>query len=421
MKKALLRIVRNDILLLLGGSILGLTALLLVFLLPLGPMQTHVYWSLGMIEKEFTDEVLVDGYPSTMTGNFTDCLMLEHAVYRSENHGLLEQVLHMYRGESCEEGGWWPGQSLRDYLEGVSQPREASYARYWHGYLVILKPLLLLTSVNTLRLLNSAIQLLLIGCVIVGLCRRDASQLAMGFLLSLPFLFWVSTYASLSLSICFYIMVLSLLIQLKWDSRLASKGLYGEFFLTIGMATSYFDFLTYPLVTLVFPLTLSLYLHGGDLGRRMRAVLGYSAQWFVGYMGLWASKWVLTDLLTGSSAIRDALNTLHTRTYCAEGHSRIDGFVSVIGKNIQPYGNWCFIGLVVIGLALLLRGVVRKEIKGRKPVEFIPFILLALYPLIWFFVTQNHSEQHWQFTCRIFACSVFAVYAACAERRSMPQ
>ena len=238
--KNLLRTIRNDLLLVLAGTFLGLAVLLLVHLLPLKPMQDHVYWSLPMIEKEFEDEVIVEGYRSTLTGNFTDCLMLEHAVYQAEGHSLLEQVLHMYRAESYEsEGGWWPGHSLKDYLENTPQPREVQYARYWHGYLVILKPLLLLTSFNTIRLLNSALQLLLAGCVVMGFCRRDAMPLAMGFLLSLPFLFFVSTYASLSLSICFYVMTISLLAQLGLDPLLVRKGMYGQFFLVVGMATSY--------------------------------------------------------------------------------------------------------------------------------------------------------------------------------------
>lgn len=269
--KNLLRTIRNDLLLVLAGTFLGLAVLLLVHLLPLKPMQDHVYWSLPMIEKEFEDEVIVEGYRSTLTGNFTDCLMLEHAVYQAEGHSLLEQVLHMYRAESYEsEGGWWPGHSLKDYLENTPQPREVQYARYWHGYLVILKPLLLLTSFNTIRLLNSALQLLLAGCVVMGFCRRDAMPLAMGFLLSLPFLFFVSTYASLSLSICFYVMTISLLAQLGLDPLLVRKGMYGQFFLVVGMATSYFDFLTYPLVTLGFPLCVFLYLHGRETGAAIR-------------------------------------------------------------------------------------------------------------------------------------------------------
>lgn len=157
------------IIVLLAGVMLGFAALLLVHLLPCAPMREHIYWSMEMIEKEFEDEVLIDGYPSTMTGNFTDCLMLEHAVYSSGQHSVLEQALLMYRSESHgtaaegEEDGWWPGHSLRDYLTGIPQPREVSYPRYWHGYLVFLKPLLLFTSFSTIRLLQAAVQLILAG------------------------------------------------------------------------------------------------------------------------------------------------------------------------------------------------------------------------------------------------------------------
>ncbi len=390
--------------------------MLLVHLLPVRLMQEHVYWSLPMIEKEFEDEVVVTGYRSTLTGNFTDCLMLEYAVYEPRNHSVLEQVLHMYRSESCgSEGGWWPGRSLKDYLGNIPQPREVEYARYWHGYLVVLKPLLLLTSFNTIRLLNSALQLLLVGCVVMAFCRKNAMPLAKGFLLSIPFMFFVSTYASLSLSVCFYIMTFSLLIQVKFDSYFCERNWYAFFFLIVGMAASYFDLLTYPLVTLVFPLCVYLYLHGESIGCSLQRVCQYSFQWFAGYIGLWASKWVLADWLTGSSIIQDAVNTLITRTGSAAGYSRITGFINVLQKNIRPYGNWCYVIFTGIALVMLLSRIPRQRIPLKSFHKVVPYMFLALYPLFWFFVTQNHSEQHWQFTCRIFACSVFAAYVGCEE------
>ena len=148
MKKGIKTIILNAIVLVIG-SVLGLLALIAVHMLPVQTMQENVFWSLGMIEKEFTDEVLIDGYNATLTGNFTDCLMLEHAVYSNDEHTVLEQVLNMYRAETyydeAYEDGWWPGRSLWDYLYGIEQPREVTYGRYWHGYLVILKPLLYLS------------------------------------------------------------------------------------------------------------------------------------------------------------------------------------------------------------------------------------------------------------------------------------
>lgn len=393
-----------------AGAAVGLAALLLVHLLPVEPIREHIYGSLGMIEKEFTDEKIVEGFEATLTGNFTDCIMLEHAVYESEDHSLLEQALHMYRGETCSTEEWWPGYSLKDYLEGVPQPREVDYARYWHGYLLILKPLLSVTSVNTIRLLNSAMQLFAVGCVVIGFCKKKEYLLAEGFLISIPFLYFISTYASLSLSVCLYIMLIGIGIQLRFDDVLKKKNIYHIFFLAIGMATAYFDFLTYPLITLTYPLCVYLYLHDRGLAGNVRKMICYSVQWLGGYLGLWASKWILTDLLTGNSTIKDALGTLMVRTHSAEGYSRSGGFLWVVIKNIKAYGNWCYVILAIIMLLIIVR-----RISAVQPSRGISFFLVMLYPFVWFFVTQNHSEQHWQFTCRILAGGVFAGFMGCLK------
>lgn len=406
--------IKNHIVLFLLVPILGLLALLLVHMLPTDPMRENVYWSIDMIEEEFTDELLINGYKTTLTGNFTDSLMLQYAVYSNDEHSALEQVLHMYRKESYYDesnpDGWWPGHSLKDYLENIPQPREVEYSRYWHGYLVLLKPLLLLTSFNTIRLLNSALQLIAIGFVIMSLCKRNAYPIAKAFVISLPFLFFVSTYASLSLSICLYLMTVALLFQLRWADWLNEKKLYGEFFLLVGMATSFFDLLTYPLITLAYPLCVYLYFHGSDLLNSFKKIIKNSAEWFMGYIGMWAAKWLLTDLLTDSTTIKDAIDTILTRTQGVESTSRLGGLFEVTALNLQPFGNWCYLllglAIAVWALVALVKTGIRKAMGNAR--NGITFFVVALYPLLWYLVTQNHSMEHWQFTCRILSVTVFA-------------
>lgn len=412
--KRFVQVVRNNIVMIPIGSLIGLLALLLVHLLPVQPMQEHVYWSMDMIEKEFTDEILVEGYRATLTGNFTDCLMLEHAVYTNPDHSILEQVLQMYRGETFyaenDPDGWRPGQSLMDYLSGFDQPREVTYSRYWHGYLVLLKPLLLLTSVNTLRLINAAVQLILLGFVLISMSKRGHDFLAKAFLVSIPFLFFISTFSSLSLSICLYIMLAALLCQFKWDDRLEKTGKYMEFFLIVGMATSYFDFLTYPLVTLGYPLCVYLYLHGDKSMQNIKKLCFYSIQWGIGYCGMWAMKWLYADLLSDGSTIKDAFATIFIRTQSVENATRVGGFFSVIGKNLAPYSNWCYFMLAFLIGILCLMDAIKTGIKNlaSESRKAIVFFIIALYPFAWYLVMQNHSDQHWQFTCRILALTVFA-------------
>lgn len=409
--RRIIKKVRNQLILLIGGALAGLLALILVYCIPTEPMEEHIYQSLPMLEKEFVSSELIDGYPGSLTGSFTDCLMLENAVYQSHEHTMLEQILFMYRGESGMGDGWATGYSLTDYIEGIEQPREVEYARYWHGYLVVLKPLLFLTTFNALRIMSSAFQLILVGMIVIGLCRRKEEFLGMAFLVSMPFLYYFGLYASLSLSICFYIMAGLMLMQLKWDEGLRKHGWYGEFFLIAGMLTSYFDFLTYPLITLAFPLCVCLYLDKDGANKGLKRLVGYSMEWGVGYLGLWVLKWVLADILTGGSVIKVGLDAILERADVAASEStRMGGFFFVLRQNMSAYFNWGFY-LLGLGIAVwLIRTILKKkkEITKKTFCEGMVLLAVALYPLIWFFFTQNHSDEHWIFTFKILAVTVFA-------------
>ncbi|MCM1536094.1 MAG: hypothetical protein NC126_09275 [Clostridium sp.] len=416
----------NHLRLLMGGAFVGLLALILVYCIPTAPMKEHLYQSLPMLEKEFVSSELIDGYPGSLTGNFTDCLMLENAVYQSEEHTMLEQILFMYRGESGTGDGWAPGYSLEDYIGGIQQPREVEYARYWHGYLVVLKPLLFLTTFNSLRIMSSAFQLILVGMIVMALYRRQEEFLGMAFLVSMPFLYYFGLYASLSLSICFYLMAGFMLIQLKWDKRLRKQGWYGEFFLLAGMFTSYFDFLTYPLITLAFPLCVCLYLDKDGADKSLKKLVGYSMEWGVGYLGLWVLKWVLTDFLVGGNVIKDGWNAILERTDAAAESTRAAGFFSVLRQNMSAYFNWGFY-LLGLGIAVWLIVTILKNKKVITKQTFTEGMVLwaiALYPLVWFFFTQNHSDEHWIFTFKILAATVFACICGigkmcrCGEEKS---
>lgn len=393
-----------------GGAVIGLLALILVYAIPVSPMREHINQSLPMLKREFDFSELIVGYPASLTGNFTDCLMLENVVYQSDEHSVLEQILYMYRGESSTGDGWAPGESLVDHMEGIPQPREVEYARYWHGYLVVLKPLIFLTNLNTIRIMASSIQLILVAMIVMACGRRGEYFLGKAFLVSMPFLYYFGLYASLSLSICFYLMTGLVLMQLKWDAILRDHGWYGRFFLIAGMMTAYFDFLTYPLVTLGFPLCVYLYLNKSGITHSLKSLLGYSAEWGGGYLGLWALKWVLTDILAKGSTIKDGLQTILARTDTAAENSRMAGFFAVTGQNAGQFFNWGFY-LLIFGIFIWLCSIIckrRKRLAKGALREGVGLFVVALYPFIWFFFTQNHSEEHWMYTCKILAVTVFA-------------
>ena len=173
------------------------------------------------------------------------------------------------------------------------------------------------------------------------------------------------------------------------------------------------DFLTYPLVTVGFPLCFYLYLHGEDIKKTCRKVIAFSISWVMGYGWMWMSKWILADLFFHSGIIKDAIQTIFQRTGSASNQGRIQGFGQVIFKNLGVYVNK---GFLLYGILILLLLVfVRYHVDMKKIQNSVPLMLVACYPFVWWFLMQNHSDEHWVFTCRIFSITVFAVLTVLAK------
>ncbi|MBP5530338.1 MAG: hypothetical protein J6X80_09840 [Lachnospiraceae bacterium] len=406
------QILKNLIILLLAPAV-GFVLLLLVHLLPTNQMKSNVISSKDSIIAEGQDELVIDDYNATLTGNFTDCIMLQLSIYDG-GHSALDQAMNLYRNEVGNEEEWCPGLSLVDYLNGSPTRLEVAYPRYWHGYLVFLKPLLLFTSFNSIRLINAGLQLILLAASLILFAKKGHSKLAFSFAASLPFMFFFSSFASLSLSICMYIMLLEMLLIALFDEKLAKDEGYMTFFLLAGCATAYFDFLTFPLVTLAFPLIAFLALNEGGMKKTYLSILKYSFTWGIGYVFMWASKWIIALIFTGKNTLSDAVNTISARTSSAGDGGRIAGYIKVLKSNLSPFANRAFALLILllgaIVLVLIIKNGLKKYFDGFA--SRIPTALIGLIPFVWYFVAANHSYEHAAFTCRNLAVFVFAIVFA---------
>jgi len=365
------------------------------------------------IEAEGEDELVIDGYKATLTGNFTDCIMLQLSIYDG-GHSALNQAMNLYRNEVGNEEEWCPGLSLTDYLNGAETKLEVAYPRYWHGYLTVLKPLLLFTSFNSVRLINAGLQLILLAASLILFSKKGHSKLAFSFAVSLPFMFFFSSFASLSLSICIYIMLLEMLLIALFDENLAKNEGYMTFFLLSGCATAYFDFLTYPLVTLAFPLIAYLAITEEGNKKSFLSVIKYSLVWGISYAFMWASKWVIAFIFTGKNTISDAFGTISQRTSSAADGGRITGYIKVLKNNISPFANRAFAVLILLIIIALIVIIVKKGLKKYFDGfdTRLPILLIGLIPFAWYFVAANHSYEHAAFTCRNMAIFVFAIVFA---------
>lgn len=432
MKTRFGKLLWNMAALLVGSALLGTILLVLVFCLPTGRMKQHVAANAEeMLRKE--GQISGNGFSDYIQTNretYTDAIMVQNAIERIPEKNVFEHAMRMYHSD-LEEDFWTPEESLKAYCDrqDTGSMYLHEYTRYWHGYLVYLKPLLLLFSWKQLSVLGVLLQILLMVATVWLSIRKKQPDVAAVMLIGFLFMKPLLVLVSLTMSVCWIITLAALIFLLMKSDWLLKEKRYPEFFLAVGILTSYFDFLTYPIVTLGFPLCASFLINadradlsGGEgesragKGQQLKAavqrMIVFCICWGIGYAGMWAMKWIIADLTLHTGTIKDAIWSIIGRTEAIGGRSRLNGGFYVIGLNLQEYDYTIYpVMAAVIALISLILVVTacRKKGAGTVLAGLVPYMIVFCIPFVWIIVVQHHSALHARFTFRILAVAMLAV------------
>lgn len=404
-------------LLLLAGIVAGFLLLMASFLLPIDPMERNVLLSVPALDGswgtgEEAYEQVLKGYETTQLDNSTDAYMLLSAIHRSDT-SLIDRAINVYTYH--HEINYRQFDSLLQYAQtGRDEDmKDTATARYWLGYLIVLKPLLLAFTYMDIRMLNMMAQGLLLAGILTLMIKRGLRSYALPFALSMVCITPAITGLSLQFSTALLVMLIAML-ALLWKPSLVENRLGdAAFFMLTGMATSYFDFLTYPLVTFGMPFILWLLLHREESARqRWLRLLRCGAAWCAGYLGMWAGKWLLAFLYDGETFWWTVMGSVEKRTSAeimeAGGViSRLDALretASVFFK--KPYLLLALATAAVYGVRLIRAGGVGR---GKpSPSLCLALLAVAALPFLWFWLTANHAYSHAFYTSRTLAVTVFS-------------
>ena len=198
------------------SMVVGVILLYLVFLIPTDPIYKHVKDSIHVFEIENTYPIM-DGKRAKILDNWTDALMLGNAAFDNTDADTLHKALNVYRPAYNDDN---PTYSLIDYINGAEVERISIYPRYWHGYQVILKPLLFMTDYLGFRSINQIVLLTLSALILAAMYKFGQRKIMIPFLLTLLFLRPKAIAFSLQYSAVFYITLTATLVSLVWNQRL---------------------------------------------------------------------------------------------------------------------------------------------------------------------------------------------------------
>lgn len=385
---------------------IGVVCLLAVYALPVGRMKSHVAQSSAIFDVEKGYPELITGYAFTRLDNFTDSIMLSVAMYDGEE-ALCEKAMANYRKYSDELG---VVKSTTHYANDVpldyySKP----YERYWHGYLLYLKPLLLFFTYGEIRILNAMFQALLLVAAAKLFLESEIKEYLPAYGLAIAFVNPAVTSLSLQYSSTLYVMLFSIIawLLLLKKNRLTDKTISLLFF-AAGCLVDYIDFLTYPVATL--GVLLALYINTFEKQRlKIRNGIKYIFLWGYGYIGMWLGKWIMGSIFLDKNLLADAWGKIAERASNSEmdGNSRWEAILENLNVyNISPV--WALI-IAAVFAVVLCNYKMKIRVAKRDTYILMLYAIVAIIPFAWMFFASNHSWIHAWFVQRLFCLTILGI------------
>lgn len=370
--------------------------------------------------------------------NYADCI-LTNIIYHINSENILTSVLsasyYNPEGEEVNESFSYAVDNPADVLVDDNVVPNVDYSRYWHGSMVLLRPLFVLFNIQTIRMILGIFILLLTvwfayllirkkysffaGCYIVGLLSVSAWMCAFCVEYTMPFLV-------MAVELPVLLLLMTKEVNNKEDHQ---EKILWCVLAASGIVTAFLDFLTTE--TLTFTVAYMLYLvvrnkRGQIEGFKKECVrmIKSGAVWGISYALMFFLKWIMACIFFGKDAFVEALRQAAFRmngdatlgnVTGAETVSDGERIFGALWRNfacLLPFRDSMRVQTTVI--VLVITAVVAFCIWylfRTKKVNDINrlFGMLAIIPVVRFLVLNNHSYIHFFFTYRALLVTVVAL------------
>ena len=270
--------------------------------------------------------------------------------------------------------------------------------RYWHGYMIFYRPLLIFFDIKQIRMILLIIYILLFSTLIYLIYKRFDVSKAIIYASSLICSNYFTASYSLESSPIFLIMMISSIIFILKIEKIKNINLY---IFIIGCLTCFFDYLTVPLIAL--GMITSLYIlklseENKDWKHIIKIIIQLSIIWFIGYASTWIIKWILYDItiqeknsMFNTGFKQGIFRINRTGNYYYKGitvYHRILGFL---------YNMPLYILITTFIIAIINKFNYNINYNNKK---IFAYLLISFMPISWYIVLSNHTIMHYYFVHR---------------------
>lgn len=397
-----------------------------VNLIPRSMVEKQIRESAEFFREKPLFENLIEEKNCTMVDNYADCI-LTNIIYCMDSHNpFLGTVKASYYGKEHVEVNENLYLAVSNHYVG-----NIDYSRYWHGSMVVLRPLLCVFSIVGVR----GVLTVLLVLLLVGVCAMliKSGHPAPAIILAVSMLMvqaWVSAFCIEYITTFLVMLSVLLCVIRKERQKQITEGEYLRLFVVSGVITCFVDFLTTETITITMPL-LFLFLLKQEKGmmRALKEELLFGIKsmlaWGMAYAFMFLAKWGISALVLGSEAFLEAFSEAGYRiggtvTSNNTNLGRVLGLgeqlSATLWKNLQHLfalptatspGLIYLIAIGVSGVLFAIWYLFRKnEHLGALPGLLV---IIGLVPYVRFLTLRNHSYIHCFFTYRAQIVWVAAV------------
>ncbi len=362
--------------------------------------------------------------------NYADCISTSIAYHFGEGNVYGSVISAEFAHESKEN----VNDSFYRKIQGEEVETE-QYSRYWHGSAGVIRLLLTVMDIQTMRYVMTAMGIILNAGLVIVLIRKG--QKVLGIIYSIAFLLVNGVFALGCLEYGFIFLLIPLtgllLLMSPWMKKEQNAQLT---FMVTGMLTAFFDFLTTETLTFTVPFVIYyIVVYRANVSVKEAGIskekqktwlflLKSGLSWFAGYAGMFACKWFLAVSLLGKEAWITTFESVK---------ERIGGEVSTVADSVNETVTFTerIQGIFVRNLGCLYWGSNNMKITTVLVVTFIILMLLSVFwymartnspkaglgvliavsiiPYIRFLFLSNHSYIHYFFTYRAQMVTVLVI------------
>lgn len=400
----------------------GLTCFfcLLLYLSGLGgqTVQTrinrNVKNSLDQFKRESIYPQIINSKDSTYRlDNYTDSIILQESLLMNTASNPLSIFTNPRVSNTYENSEYHA--LIMDVEEAVkTNTGNTDYSHYWIGIRSLIRPLLVLLNYQSIRGLIALIFLCLWMMTTISIHQAAGKYLACSFFISVACMNIPIVTSEIQFITCFMVMFAAMQALIRINNKVRSSPLL--FFIT-GACTQFFDYYTYPLMTLCFPLILLIALTRDEIrikriAMMCRCVMG----WFAAYAAFWLIRLMLVNLFTEIDAASHAFARFALWTGRVP-QERYDKFTPLYALNriadafLNPHTIFFLWICAVVYIVLLLVHALKKKIHIPSPL----YLLVSLLPVLWVCIASVATANHYWFQYRILSVSVFSITAFLAD------